>query len=67
MHHMFSKHLNACTCLKNLSIKSTKHFFQVKSSEYTSREYAVFEKCDEENIKEIEDVGWILPAQHRTD
>jgi hypothetical protein len=35
MCHMFSKHLNSCTCLKNLSIKSTKTFFQVKSSEYS--------------------------------
>jgi len=64
---MFSKHLNSCTCLKNLSIKSTKPFFQVKSSKYMSQEYAVFEKCDKISKKQCEGVGWILLVQHRTD
>ena len=45
--HMFSKHLNSCTCLNNLRIKSTKPFFEVKLSEHMSWEYAVIEKCEE--------------------
>ena len=53
MCHMFSKHLNSCTCLNNLRIKSTKPFFEVKLSEHMSWEYAVIEKCEEEDIKEM--------------